>query len=595
MKRNIILLYLIYGCIIYLLLLIDIGVLMYYIFWINNIFFYPFFWLWIKIIYFNRTILLLLLFYYFIAKFTIKEIGYKYYFFFNIDIRKWRSIYLNYIWNITTYHIELVSIYLFFFVITLPLLLYKKEVYFFLCFLIIFFFLLVRIALNRLYYIRNKKQKKNWKSIIFSFVLMIFFIKFLNYSHIKDLLTLYIHLDIWVFDLLSSKIRMYEKSTEKDYFSKMVGLKPIWFSEKIIKKEFINKKYWDYLYKKKKKFLVKELKFKIKKKEKKYYLSTKYLFTKYLFKILELKKKQLYNLKKYYVNKNFKYKDKDYAIKTKEFSWRKIIKNENPVVELEKRKERELHRLVLSNKIFKFSLNNYYFLNAVLKKYTLNKLYYHSFLEKKNYAKYFKNEKKHNLQKSLKDRIYMKDDFNFYKKVMNKIKINKKFLMKKNIKYNNNNGELSVNKLLNYIMNEEKKDSSNLKNYIIKIFKFKNKKMIKRKEKFNMNVFLKKTNNEMDYKKKTNVFSFFFDSRKYIINNDMLKEKNRGPSTLSSNYVNRSELERFDNKLIFNAVNKYNEENEAKIKKGFKSEFSNVYVKKEKKGNLNTFDSSKKK
>jgi len=81
MKRNIILLYLIYGCIIYLLLLIDIGILMYYIFWINNIFFYPFLWLGIKIIYFNRTILLLLLFYYFIAKFTIKEMGYKYYFF----------------------------------------------------------------------------------------------------------------------------------------------------------------------------------------------------------------------------------------------------------------------------------------------------------------------------------------------------------------------------------------------------------------------------------------------------------------------------------------------------------------------------------
>jgi len=52
-------------------------------------------------------------------------------------------------------------------------------------------------------------------------------VKFFNYSHIKDLLTLYINLDIWAFDLLESKIRMYEKSTEKDYFSKMVGLKPI--------------------------------------------------------------------------------------------------------------------------------------------------------------------------------------------------------------------------------------------------------------------------------------------------------------------------------------------------------------------------------
>ena len=169
--------------------------------------------------------------------------------------------------------------------------------------------------------------------------------------------------------------------------------------------------------------------------------------------------------------------------------------------------------------------------------------------------------------------------------------------MKKNITYNKNSDELSGQKLFNYIMNKEKKDFSNLKNYIIKIFKFKNKKIMKRKEKFNINVFLKKTNNEIDFKKKTNIFSFFFDSKKYIINNDMLKEKNRGPSNLASNYVNRSELERFDNKLIFNAVNKYNEENETKIKKGFKGEFINVYVKKEKKGNLNinTNDSLKKK
>jgi len=98
-----------------------------------------------------------------------------------------------------------------------------------------------------------------------------------------------------------------------------------------------------------------------------------------------------------------------------------------------------------------------------------------------------------------------------------------------------------------------------------------------------MNVFLKKANNELDVKRKTNIFSFFFESRNDIINKDVLKERNRGPSNLSSNYINRSELERFDNKLIFNSVNKYNEEDEAKIKKGFKSEFNNVYVKKEKK------------
>jgi hypothetical protein len=433
---------------------------------------------------------------------------------------------------------------------------------------------------NRLYYIKNIKKEKNWKNIFLSLLLLFFFVKFLNYSHIKELMTVYIHLDVWAFELLESKIRMYEKTIEKDYFSKTVGLSPIWLGNKLVIEELINNKYWDYLYNKKKKFLVKELKYNIKKKEKKYYL-----YYKYFFKVLESKKKQLYYLKKYYIKK--KHIDKDLAIKVKEFSWRKIIKNENPVVEQEKRKERELHRTVISNKIFKFSIKNYYIMNSALKTLTLKNLYYQSFLEKKNYAKYLKNEKKNHLYKNFKDRIYTKEEFNWYKKIINKIKMNKRFLTKKNITDNKNNERLSVNKLYNYIMNEEINNSFKLKNYIIKIFKLKDKKIVKRKEKFNMNVFLKKANNELDVKRKTNIFSFFFESRNDIINKDVLKERNRGPSNLSSNYINRSELERFDNKLIFNSVNKYNEEDEAKIKKGFKSEFNNVYVKKEKKGNLN--------
>jgi hypothetical protein len=40
-------------------------------------------------------------------------------------------------------------------------------------------------------------------------------------------MTLYIHLDVWAFELLESKIRMYEKITEKDYYTRMVGLHPI--------------------------------------------------------------------------------------------------------------------------------------------------------------------------------------------------------------------------------------------------------------------------------------------------------------------------------------------------------------------------------
>jgi len=82
MKNNILYIYLIYILLVYLLCIIDVTVLIYYIFWINNIFIYPLFWLWVKIIYYNRTILLLLLLYYCIAKFTIKELGYRYIYFF---------------------------------------------------------------------------------------------------------------------------------------------------------------------------------------------------------------------------------------------------------------------------------------------------------------------------------------------------------------------------------------------------------------------------------------------------------------------------------------------------------------------------------
>jgi len=51
-------------------------------------------------------------------------------------------------------------------------------------------------------------------------------------------------------------------------------------------------------------------------------------------------------------------------------------------------------------------------MNSALKTLTLKNLYYQSFLEKKNYAKYLKNEKKNHLYKNFKDRLYMKEEFN---------------------------------------------------------------------------------------------------------------------------------------------------------------------------------------
>jgi len=59
--------------------------------------------------------------------------------------------------------------------------------------------------------------------------------------------------------------------------------------------------------------MIKELKYNIKKKEKKIYL-----YYKYFFKVLESKKKDLKFLKKYYIKK--KIIDKDFAIKKKEFT-----------------------------------------------------------------------------------------------------------------------------------------------------------------------------------------------------------------------------------------------------------------------------------
>jgi len=175
MKNNLIYLYLVYIVVISLLFVIDISILIYYIFWINNVFINPLMWLFVKILYYNRTILLLLIFYYFIAKFTIKELGYKYFYFFKIDIRKWRSIYSNYIWNITTYHIELISIWLFFFVIILPLVLYNKEIFFLICCIIVLLIIWWRLLRNRLKYMKEKKIRL--KNLIFFILINIFFFK----------------------------------------------------------------------------------------------------------------------------------------------------------------------------------------------------------------------------------------------------------------------------------------------------------------------------------------------------------------------------------------------------------------------------------
>jgi hypothetical protein len=93
----------------------------------------------------------------------------------------------------TTYHIEIFSIFIFFIVITIPLFLHKKEYIILIVSMIIFFLLLWRIMKNRLEYIKNKKV--NLIDLFFFWFIIFIGIKVLNHYHFKDILMTYIHFD----------------------------------------------------------------------------------------------------------------------------------------------------------------------------------------------------------------------------------------------------------------------------------------------------------------------------------------------------------------------------------------------------------------
>lgn len=586
MKKNIVFLYIVYCLVIYLLLLIDLTILMYYIFWVINIFIYPLIWLWIKILYYNRTILLLLLFYYFIAKYTIKEPGYKYFQFFNINIEKWQWIFWNYIWSITTYHIEIVSIFLFFFVIMTPLILHSKEVFLLICSLIIIIVLLGRIFKSRWKYIKEKKIRI--RSFFFFSLITLIFIKITNYQYIKDFYTMYIHMDKWVFELLEWKIQMYNKTIEKDYFAETVGLKPIWVGDKINKKEIIDNKLWDYLLKKKKHNIINQLKYKIKRTKYKYYL-----YIKYHEKVLNVKTGQ--NMKKMEeYNKEMLLKDKLSLkkkfdnIKIKEYSPRINTKNENPVVTQEKEKERALHRFVLTSLIHKFSINNYYRLNSLLKDLTSNKLYYQPFIDKKGIHKHRIEEKKYFFYNNIKERFNLKDDILFLKKLIARIKKDQQLANSINKKNNYNDyfiKKKTIESFLNYLIVEKKPKSKS--NLLLKLLNMEEKKINKRKEKLNIKKFLKNSTNNIKIKSDTNKFLYFNESKLNIISKDTIGVK-KHPFCSFPVYVEKKDLEKMDNRLLYNTVKKYNEE---KTKVGWKNEFSDHFILKENKENLKFSDS----
>jgi hypothetical protein len=112
----------------------------------------------LKVIFFNRYILLLLLFYYLLAKYTIEIPGYKYFEFFGMDVKKLREYYLNNLFSITTYHIEMLSIFIFFIIIIMPFLYNNEVVLVLACLFFIFSILLLKIYKYRLHFFRNKSK-----------------------------------------------------------------------------------------------------------------------------------------------------------------------------------------------------------------------------------------------------------------------------------------------------------------------------------------------------------------------------------------------------------------------------------------------------
>jgi len=57
---------------------------------------------------------------------------------------------------------------------------------------------------------------------------------------------------------------MYNRVIERDIYDQLIGLKPIWIGEKLSKKEALDNNLWEYLCKKKKINLIKDLKYKLK-------------------------------------------------------------------------------------------------------------------------------------------------------------------------------------------------------------------------------------------------------------------------------------------------------------------------------------------
>ena len=124
--------------------------------------------------------------------------------------------------------------------------------------------------------------------------------------------------------------------------------------------------------------------------------------------------------------------------------------------------------------------------------------------------------------------------------------------------------------------------------YLLKVLNIKDIKFLKKKEKLSIKKFLRNTIDNINLKDKMNKLYYFNESKKFILNKDKIEIMKKNSFFSFSKYVERNELEKFDNKLLYNTIKKYNEE---KTKVSWKNEFSENFILKEKKNKLTISDS----
>lgn len=274
-----------------------------------------------------------------------------------------------------------------------------------------------------------------------------------------------------------------------------------------------------------------------------------------------------YNKKVDILRHNFFFKEKNYKnnISVKEYTPIIDTTNENPVVTENKEKERLLHQTILFNNLFKFTINNYYDLNLLLRDLTSHQLYNQPFIDKKSIDNSLLNEKRGVVLLNIKEKLIVKEELKILKKILKKIKQYKK---NDNSDINNNHDYYFLDKILNYII--IKKNDNYILKKILKNFNL-NKAELKKTKKFNILNFLENIKNNIKINEKLNKNNFFNESKKNIFKKDKLEEM----ANISLNYVEKNNMEKIENQYLLNTVKKYNDD---KKKINWKNEFNDSFI-----------------